>query len=142
MRLLLLFIALFSFSFLFSQEKEEEKETVQVRKKIEFSIYKGVLQETKDWYIVVDSDSKYYLINVAIPEDEIVTWFKRFKDSQNIFKSNMVNVAYPVLNFRKENDPSEYLSFYLNNQNGEFISLTLIETNTLYKFKLIEKFSN
>jgi hypothetical protein len=64
MRLLLLFIALFSFSFLFSQEKEEEKETVQVRKKIEFSIYKGVLQETKDWYIVVDSDSKYYLINV------------------------------------------------------------------------------
>ena len=104
MRLLLLFITLFSFSFLFSQEKEEEKETVQVRKKIEFSIYKGVLQETKDWYIVVDSDSKYYLINVAIPEDEIVTWFKRFKDSQNIFKSNMGNVAYPVLNFRKENN--------------------------------------
>jgi hypothetical protein len=142
MKIYLLIFILFGFNFAFSQENEEEKETVQVRKKIEFSIYKGVLQETKDWYIVVDSETKYYLINVSIPEDEIVTWFKRFKDSQNIYTSFLGNIAYPVLNFRKENDPSEYLTFYLNQQNNDYISLTLIETNTLYKFILIEKFSN
>lgn len=137
---ILLFFLLFTSS-LFSQETEE-KETVQIRKKIDYTIYKGILKETESWFVVIDSDNTYYLLNVTIPNSEIINWFKKFKDSQNIYKSLLEIGAYPVLNFRKENDPGEYLTFYYNGQNGDLFSMTLIETNTKYQFKLLEKFEN
>lgn len=126
---------------LFSQETEE-KESVKVRKKMSYTIYKGTLRETENWYIVIDSDNKYYLLNVTLNNNELTDWFKRFKDSQNIYKSTLEVGAYPVLNFRKENEPGEYLTFYYNGLNGDFLFLTLIETNTKYQFKLLEKFEN
>jgi hypothetical protein len=141
MRFILLFISVILTNLLFGQEKDSV-ETITVRKKIEFTLYRGVLKETENWYLILDSDKKYYLINVVIPANDVIDWFKRFKESQNIYKSFLEIGAYPVLNFRKENDPGEYLTFYLNGQNENSISLTLIETNTPYKFSLLQKFTN
>lgn len=136
-----MFFSIVLTNLLFGQEKDSV-ETIIVRKKIEFTLYRGVLKETENWYLVLDSDKKYYLINVVIPVNEVTDWFKRFKESQNIYKAFLEIGAYPVLNFRKENDPGEYLTFYLNGQNDDSISLTLIETNTPYKFKILQKFTN
>jgi hypothetical protein len=141
MRFSLLFILLILTNLLFGQEKDSV-ETIIVRKKVEFTLYRGVLKETENWYLILDSDKKYYLINVVIPANEVTDWFRRFKESQNIYKAYLEIGAYPVLNFRKENDPGEYLTFYLNGQNDDSISLTLIETNTPYKFKILQKFTN
>ena len=104
MRFILLFISVILTNLLFGQEKDSV-ETIIVRKKVEFTLFRGAVKETENWYLILDSDKKYYLINVVIPANEVIDWFKRFKESQNIYKSFLELGAYPVLNFRKENDP-------------------------------------
>jgi len=99
----------------------QEKETVII-KKTDFSLYRGVLAETKSWYLLIDSENNYYLANIEKSNDEVYEWFVRFKDSQNIFKSNSLAIdpsgkigsnQITTLHFKKENEPSEILSFYM-----------------------------
>ena len=40
----------------------QEKETVVI-KKMDFSLYRGVLAETKSWYLLIDTDNNYISSN-------------------------------------------------------------------------------
>lgn len=120
----------------YSQTKDTSVvDVVKVKKKVNFVLYQGVLKETENWFVVIDSDQTYYLLNLNMTEDEVIDWFKRFKNSQNIYKAIIQNYTYPTLSFEKENEPGERLRFYLlNNKDGE-LKLSQIETNTIYLFK-------
>jgi hypothetical protein len=122
----------------------QEKETVVI-KKTDFSLYRGVLAETKSWYLLIDTENNYYLANIEKSNDEVYDWFVRFKDSQNIFKSSHLTIdnlsktsvnQIPVLHFKKENEPSEILSFYIEKPFKDSIILISISDNTVFKFQL------
>ena len=124
----------------------QEKETVVI-KKTDFSLYRGVLAETKSWYLLIDSENNYYLANIEKSNTEVYDWFVRFKDSQNIYKSSflMVNASsktgsnqISTLHFKKENEPSEILSFYIEKPLKDSIILISISDNTIFKFQLEE----
>lgn len=136
----LLLIFLLIQSSIFSQEKE----TVLIQKAT-FSLYRGVLAETKSWYLLIDSDNNYYLANLDRPNDGVYDWFVRFKDSQNIYKSpaiinspigGMVNNQYLTLHFTKENEPTDILNFYLNKPSKDTIILTSLIDGIVYCFEL------
>ena len=124
----------------------QEKETVII-KKTDFLLYRGVLAETKSWYLLIDKDNNYFLANIEKSNDEVYEWFIRFKDSQNIYKSNAIsadslskngNNQISTLHFKKENEPSETLSFYIEKPLKDSIILISISDNTIFKFQLEE----
>jgi small nuclear ribonucleoprotein (snRNP)-like protein len=117
--------------------RSQEVETVQIKKK-NFRIYQGVLKETKNWFLVLDEDRMYYLVNVDLPANEVRSWFLKFKDSQNVYKAKDPGGLYPVLKFSRENDPGDNFSFYLANGAKGYIVLTNLEDNTVFQFVLIE----
>lgn len=136
----LLLIFLLIQTSLFSQEKE----TILIQKS-EFSLYRGVLAETKSWYLLIDTENNYYLANLDRPNDGVYDWFIRFKDSQNIYKSSAVsnspiggigNNQYPTLHFKKENEPTDILNFYLDKSTKDTIILTSLTDGIVYYFEL------
>lgn len=125
----------------------QEKETVVIRKSI-YTLYKGVLAETKNWYLLVDLEKNYYLANIDKPTEEVFDWFVRFKDSQNIYKANMSysNSAggigggqYQTLHFTKENEPSDILNFYVEKPYTDSIILISLADNLIFKFEIVEQ---
>jgi hypothetical protein len=129
------FILLCNFS-LFAQEKE----TVVIKKATSL-LYRGVLAETKTWYLLVDENGDYYMANLDRPNDTVYDWFVRFKNSQNIYKSQSNGSStgmnsYPTLHFKKQNDSSDILNFYYEKPSPKTIILTSISDGIVYCFEL------
>lgn len=116
--------------FCFSQEKTE---TVKIIKQEELKIYRGDTSTLSDWYLVVSPNQKYYLLNLKMSPEEVVDWFKKFENSQNIFSTNFTDVDN-VLSFKKENNPDEILNFEFILKTEEQIDLLYIETKEKYQF--------
>ncbi len=136
-KLLFGFILLCNF-FLFAQEKE----TVVIKKATSL-LYRGVLAETKMWYLLVDENGDFYLANLDRPNDTVYDWFTRFKNSQNIYKSETNGVpigtgsnSYPTIHFKKQNDSSDILNFYYEKPAKDTIILTAITDGIVYCFQL------
>lgn len=124
----------------------QEKETVII-KKATYNLYRGVLAETKSWYLLVDPENNFYLANIDRPNEEIFDWFIKFKDSQNIYKATLLLVnssttiggnQLPTLHFTKENEPTDILNFYIEKPFKDAIVLISIADNTIYNFQLEE----
>ena len=124
-------------------ETETETETIVISKST-FSLFRGVLAETKSWYLLNDDKNNYYLANLERPNDGVFDWFVRFKDSQNIYKSNTSGgnilgggiAQYPTLHFIKENEPGEFLNFYIDKSVKDVIILTSLTDGIVYRFEL------
>jgi|GEM_PF-1870716 len=142
MNRILLFCSLMLQFTLYSQEKE----TI-VLKKNTSNLYRGVLAETKSWYLLVDSEFNYYLANINKPNEEVLDWFTRFKDSQNIYKANPQQTKSAsqiggnkllTLHFTKENEPGDILNFYIEKPYSDSIILISMDDNTIFKFQIEE----
>jgi hypothetical protein len=141
--LLFLFIVLCFNSFSQSDSLRSETETIKIKKST-YSLFRGVLAETKTWYLLIDDKNNYYLANLDRPNDGVYDWFIRFKDSQNIYRSTNTGGnssgygigAYPTLHFKKENEPGEFLNFYLDKSTKNVIFLTSIADGLVYRFEL------
>lgn len=116
--------------FCFSQEKTE---TVKIIKQEELKVYRGDTSTLSDWYLVVSPNQKYYLLNLKMSPEEVVDWFKKFENSQNIFSTNFTDVDN-VLSFKKENNPDEILNFEFILKTEEQIDLLYVETKEKYQF--------
>lgn len=122
----------------------QEKETILIQKPT-CKLYRGVLAETKSWYLLIDTEGNYYLANLDRPNDSVYDWFVRFKDSQNIYKStafqgNSVGGSgsnpYATLHFKKQDDPSDILNFYIEKTDKNTIVLTSLSDGIVYCFQL------
>jgi hypothetical protein len=143
----ILFIFSFVLNFYASSQTDsitgDSVETILI-KKANYSLYRGVLAETKSWYLLTDDQNKYYLANLDRPAEGVYDWFVRFKDSQNIYKSINSNEGgfsgglnqYPTLHFKKENEPGDFLNFYLDKTIKNTVFLTSISDGMVYKFEL------
>lgn len=122
----------------------QEVETIKIVKK-EYKLYQGVLKETKTWYLFEDLEGKYYLANIDPAIDNIDLWFKRFKNSMNIYKTinelesgnEVGGNMYRSLVFVKDNDPENRLSFYIEKPNNESIVLISLKDNSVFMFDLL-----
>lgn len=136
----LLFLFLMTQITVFSQEKE----TVVIQKS-KYKLYRGVLAETKLWYLLTDIEGNYYLANLDRPNESVYEWFLRFKDSQNIYKASVykgegiqgigIN-TYQTLHFSKPNDTADILNFYLDKTSKSTIILTSLTDGIVYCFEL------
>jgi len=136
----LLFLFLMTQITVFSQEKE----TVIIQKS-NYKLYRGVLAETKSWYLLTDAEGDYYLANLDRPYETIYEWFVRFKDSQNIYKASLFQSegmqgigmnSYKTLHFSKPNDTADILNFYLDKTSKSTIVLTSLTDGIVYCFEL------
>ncbi len=139
-KLIISFI-LFQFTFL-----AQEKETIVI-KKATCKLYKGVLAETKSWFLLIDTENNFYLANINKPEEEVYDWFVRFKDSQNIYKSTSLSGGtmnkiggnnLSSLHFKKENEPGDVLNFYIENPSKDSIILISLSDNSIFAFQIVE----
>lgn len=138
-RFLFILICFCNINLSFSQT-EGAKETVKVQKKIEYSVYKGSQSEISNWYLVITPENNYYLLNLSIPENEVIIWFQKFKDSQNLYRATIVSDYSPILNFKKENEPTELISFFLKRVSKNLVELILVDTNAEYQFNHVSTF--
>lgn len=139
---LLLFFLLIQFTV----HSQDTVETVVI-KKATSSLYRGTQKETNNWYLLIDVDNSYYLAKVDRPVDEVYDWFTRFKNSQNIYKSNPMatsgnggfgtNNQYTTLHFRKENEPSDILNFYIEKPDKNTIVLISLDDNSIFALTLV-----
>ncbi len=136
----LLFLFLMIQITVFSQEKE----TVVIQKS-NYKLYRGVLAETKSWYLLTDAEGDYYLANLDRPNETVYEWFVRFKDSQNIYKASLFQSegiqgigmnSYKTLHFSKPNDTADLLNFYLDKTSNSTIILTSLTDGIVYCFEL------
>ena len=137
----LFFLCFITFS-VFTQEVE----TINIVKN-DYKLYRGVLKETASWYLFEDVDGKYYLANIDPAIDDIHKWFRRFKNSMNIYKSVDISTGssnevggnlYRSLVFIKENDPENRLSFYIDKPMKTSVFLISIKDNNTFMFDLVE----
>lgn len=139
---LLLFFLLIQFTV----HSQDTVETVVI-KKATSSLYRGTQKETNNWYLLIDVDNSYYLAKVDRPVDEVYDWFTRFKNSQNIYKSYPMatsgnggfgtNNQYTTLHFRKENEPSDILNFYIEKPDKNTIVLISLDDNSTFALTLV-----
>jgi hypothetical protein len=136
----LLFLFLMIQITVFSQEKE----TVIIQKS-NYKLYRGVLAETKSWYLLTDAEGDFYLANLDRPYETVYEWFVRFKDSQNIYKASLFQSegmqgigmnSYKTLHFSKPNDTADILNFYLDKTSNSAIVLTSLTDGIVYFFEL------
>jgi hypothetical protein len=122
----------------------QEKETVVIQKS-NYKIYRGVLAETKSWYLLTDAEGDFYLANLDRPNETVYEWFVRFKDSQNIYKASLFQSegmqgigmnSYKTLHFSKPNDTADILNFYLDKTSNSTIILTSLTDGIVYCFEL------
>ncbi len=134
------------FLFVYFLSHSQEKETVVI-KKSNFTLYQGVLMETKTWFLLVDTENKYYLAKIDRPVSEVYDWFMRFKDSQNIYKATpnlnspggyIGKNQYSTLHFRKENEPGDILNFYLEKPDKETLVLISLDDSSVFSFKIVQ----
>lgn len=133
--------------FLFMQMNlfaQDSTETVVIRKTTH-NLYRGVLAETKSWYLLIDTEGNYYLATIEKPEEEIYDWFVRFKNSQNIYKANpsknsplgSSGAQFNTLHFTKENDPGDIMNFYIERPEKGTIVLISFEGNNIFTFQQV-----
>ena len=136
----LLFLFLMTQITVFSQEKE----TVVIQKS-NYQLYRGVVAETKSWYLLTDAEGDYYLANLDRPNETVYEWFVRFKDSQNIYKASLFQSegmqgvgmnSYKTLHFSKPNDTADILNFYLDKTSNSTVVLTSLTDGIVYCFEL------
>ena len=136
----LLFLFLMTQITVFSQEKE----TVVIQKS-NYQLYRGVVAETKSWYLLTDAEGDYYLANIDRPNETVYEWFVRFKDSQNIYKASLFESegmqgiginSYKTLHFSKPNDTADILNFYLDKTSNSTVVLTSLTDGIVYCFEL------
>ena len=122
----------------------QEKETVVIQKS-NYKLYRGVLAETKSWYLLTDAEGDFYLANLDRPNETVYEWFVRFKDSQNIYKASLFQSdgmqgigmnSYKTLHFSKPNDTADILNFYLDKTSNSTIVLTSLMDGIVYCFEL------
>jgi hypothetical protein len=122
----------------------QEKETVVIQKS-NYKLYRGVLAETKSWYLLTDAEGDFYLANIDRPNETVYEWFVRFKDSQNIYKASLFQSegmqgigmnSYKTLHFSKPNDTADILNFYLDKTSNSTIVLTSLTDGIVYCFEL------
>ena len=122
----------------------QEKETVVIQKS-NYKLYRGVLAETKSWYLLTDAEGDFYLANIDRPNETVYEWFVRFKDSQNIYKASLFQSegmqgigmnSYKTLHFSKPNDTADILNFYLDKTSNSTIILTSLMDGIVYCFEL------
>ncbi len=125
--------------FIAFQVQSQEVEHIVIQKD-EVDIYQGVLKETENWFVFVDSSNYHYLANISSAESDILGWFNRFKDSQNIYRqfNFLKSSQYTEIVFYKINQPEERLSFYYAiPEKGEII-LTLINDGQVFRFQKLD----
>ena len=133
-RFLLLFLIIFPF-LSFAQETE----IVKIRK-TDYTFYRCIRADASDWFFATDDSGMCYLFHVVLQNADVEAWLKRFGNSQNIYKAGMQHDRLILLDFRKENDPSDYLSFYLDNSNSDYVVLTALTDSQQFKFQKIVLF--
>jgi hypothetical protein len=128
-KLIFLFFAMIFFN---QNLSAQEVESI-VLKKEQTLLYKGLNQEVMDWYVFME-DSIILLSNLTIAQDEIENWFKIRKDSDNIFRGNIMGNQFKTITFIKRNDEETSLSFYLNFEGKDKLILTSIDDGLVYIF--------
>ena len=129
-------IVVFSFNLLNSQEIE----TIQIKKN-KSTLYRGKNHELniehnqniQNWYFYIDNEF-CYMANLDISENEVLDWFEKRKNSQNIFKGELINQQYQTIILMKENEPELRLNFYIEFQAKDTVKLTNIDDTKVYLF--------
>lgn len=130
---LFIFLGLSSFN-LFSQEKIE---TVKIAKSESF-LFRGLGQEISNGYLYIDQEGYFYFVVLTITQSEVLQWFEKRKDSQNVYKGMLQNGQYKTLALTRENEPGEPLVFYFEKKEKEMIQLISLEDGKIYDFTLIQ----
>jgi len=125
--------------------RAQEVETIKLVKN-NYVVYKGVLKETESWYFF-DNEGVFYLANIDASVLDIYGWFEKFKDSQNIYKANQSLGSsgmiggndLNVLEFVKDNDPENRLSFYFDKTQKNVIVLTYLIDQQFYTFQKLDQ---
>jgi len=121
------------------QVQSQEVEHISIQKD-EVKIFQGVLKETENWFLFVDSANYHYLANISASETDVMNWFNRFKDSQNIYRQFSFSKTgeYSEIVFFKVNQPEDRLSFYVSIPDENSVILTLIIDGQVFRFEKLE----
>lgn len=123
--------------FFVAAQPEEAVETVRISKNKSF-VYRGINQEVVNWFVYIDENGIFYLVNVQLPDSEIEAWCRLRKNSQNIYKGTKDNGAYQTLVLEKENDPGQTLRFYVQTHNSKILQLISMDDSKPYNFESIK----
>lgn len=110
----------------------QEKETITL-KKDKVDLFKGVEPEIEEWYLFIEGNF-CYLANLTIAESEVKSWFEMKKNSQNIFKGELILQQYSTLVLMKENEPDTQLKFYVELQDKTHLKLINMDDTKVYTF--------
>lgn len=127
-----LLILLYFTSFgVFSQDSIVQ--SVKIKKETNI-IYQGQEPNLKNWFLCFDNVDTYYLARLGIQPKLVTDFFKKRKNSQNVYKGQLNMQSYKVIMFSKQNQPEDNLTFYYQ-KIDENIVLTFIESGEVFTFK-------
>ena len=130
-------IALFLVFWGFTFAASSQVDTIYLHKQ-EIKIYRCTNKSARFWYLK-QTDNDFLLVNLTIAQEDILDWFDRYSNSQNLYRSPLIlRNRQEFLFFKKPNSPDERLSFEIIRRTNEEIVTQSMETGEEFCFSLLE----
>jgi hypothetical protein len=128
-KLLVFFLLIGSFSF-------AQNDTIRIIK-TRNDIYKCQTKSAYSWYLHINNEH-IALVDLKINPNDVNDWFKKFYNSQNIYKAKLPQGNSRQIYFRKDNYPLDVLIFDLKEISKERILMESLETKEVFVFEFFE----
>lgn len=133
MNKILILLPLFCFHF----QSFSQTDTIHIAKKIE-GVYRCVDEDARQWYIYGYDGNQFILANLKIPEKETLDWFRRYQNSQNLYKGSFsFQGAKKVLVLRKHDQTDDTITFEIVDLKPDQIILKELVNKTVFVFEKI-----
>ena len=129
--LFLMLLGLSSFGF-------AQTDTVRIEA-VKSKIYRCTNEDAKNWVIYTEDGSLFYLVNLTLPDSELHDWFKKFKNSQNIYRAQKtIFNQHKVFFFRKLDQLDDQIKFIVVSEKENEMTLSSEEIDQTFFFRLID----
>ncbi|MCT4560410.1 MAG: hypothetical protein N4A41_03455 [Crocinitomicaceae bacterium] len=119
---------------LFSMKAWSQTDTVRLVKEVE-GVFRCTDPEARNWYIYGQGD-QYILANLKIPEKEVLSWFQRFKNSQNLYRGSFSFMGgKKMLALNKQDQTDDYIHFEILDWQPDRLILRELQQKTEYVFE-------
>jgi hypothetical protein len=111
-----------------------------VLKKTELKVYSCKNEAALDWYLFTKDNVRFTLCNLQIPLEELLDWYEKRGDSQNLYRANLrLENGKKILCFEKPEQTEDRIYFEVLSQSERELRLFIEAFGEEYKFLIVSE---
>lgn len=104
----------------------------------QLNIYLCSIDSLNNWYLFTEDHHGFTLSRLTIPSVEAASWYRRFEDSQNLYRASLLDLnGRQMLNFKRSESDEAIVYFELIEQTQSHLKMWVAEINQTFLFQRI-----